>query len=71
MSHKIHNVPAHDDGARSEGAHGDEADAEIFYGEVVPAVHGEEDAEAGDGEGDADGDEGGAQAEAVGEVGED
>ena len=71
VAYKIHDVPAYDDGARGEGTHGDEADAEIFDGEVVPAVHGEEDAEAGDCEGDADGDEGGAEAEAVGEVGED
>jgi len=64
---EVHDVPAHDDRAGGEGAHGNEAEARVLGVEVV--VGGHEDGEAGDGDEGAEGDEGVAEAEAVGEVG--
>lgn len=67
MPLEVHDVPAHDDRAGGEGAHGDEAEAGVLGVEVV--VRGHEEGEAGDGEEGAEGDEGVAEVEAVGEVG--
>ena len=65
----VHEVPADDDGAGGEAAHGDEADAQVLDVEVV--MDGQEDGETGRGDEETEEDEGEAEAEAVGEVGED
>ena len=63
---QIHDVPAYDDGADGEVAHGDHADAQILDAEGVS--HRDEDGKADDGDDERGEDEGAAQAGAVGEV---
>jgi hypothetical protein len=67
MPAQIHDVPAHDDSAAGEVAHGDHADAQILDGEGT--LHRDEDGKADDGEDERGKDEGAAQAGAVREVG--
>ena len=68
MAVEVHYEPADGDGPAGEGAHGDEVDAAVLGGEGV--VDGDEDGEAGDREEGAEGEVWGAEAGAIGEVGD-
>lgn len=66
---QIHGKPAHDDGHGRVNAHGDEEEGSVL--ECVVVVHGDEDAEADDGEADGGDGEGETVLELVAEVGDD